>query len=141
MSNPSEKLTHYEMRIYKSVVERAKLVGISIDKLCRSCRVAPSTFSRWRNGHCSGLLRTLGKMDYLLNELELIKLSELEVKAKTLRFSFNDICDEAGIYYLDISRWKRKSLPVDYKKLEEINQIIAGLESQTVENQTRKVAK
>ena len=141
MSNPTEKLTHYETRIYKSVVERAKLVGISIDKLCRSCKVAPSTFSRWKNGHCSGLLRTLGKMDYLLNELELIKLSELEVKAKALRFSFNDICDEAGIYYLDVTRWKRKTLPVDYKKLEEINQIILGLEAQNSNNLNKRVAK
>ncbi len=122
-------MTALERRVYASIQARCRFVGITIDELCRRAGIAPSTFSRWVNGHHSGLLVTIGKMDEILTQQEAQKFFSYEKRMRALGFDLAGLCLQLQLSALDYVRWVRRELDPDYAKLTQIEQFLTQLEN------------
>ena len=125
---PPKNVTRLEKEVYASLKMRARFVGISIDELCRRAKIAPSTFSRWVNGHHSGLMFTIGQMDEILTALEAEKFHQLEMRIHDCDLTISGACGEVDIPVLDYIRWIRKELAPDYGKLAELERFLSQRE-------------
>ncbi len=119
-----KNVTRLEKEVYASLKRRARFVGISIEELCRRAKIAPSTFSRWVNGHHSGLMFTIGQMDEILTALEAEKFHQLEMRIHACDLTISGACTEVDIPVLDYIRWIRKELAPDYGKLAELERFL-----------------
>jgi len=123
-----KNVTRLEKEVYASIKRRARFVTITIDELCRRAKIAPSTFSRWVNGHHSGLIFTIGLMDEILNTLEAEKFHTLEQRIHSCDLTISGACDAVDIPVLDYIRWIRKELNPDYGKLAELERFLTERE-------------
>ena len=112
-----KNISALERRVYEIIRLRAKFVGVSINELCARTGVAPSTFSRWVNGHNSGLIATIGRMDEILTEMEAQKFQSLQQRLSAIGRNLADVCLELDISALDYVRWVKRELDPDYEKL------------------------
>lgn len=96
-----KNVTRLEKEVYASLKRRARFVGLTIDELCRRAKIAPSTFSRWVNGHHSGLIFTIGQMDEILTKLEAEKFHTLEKRIHACGLTISGACSEVDIPVLD----------------------------------------
>jgi transcriptional regulator with XRE-family HTH domain len=120
-----KNVTRLEKEVYASLKRRARFVGLTIDELCRRAKIAPSTFSRWVNGHHSGLIFTIGQMDEILTKLEAEKFHTLEKRIHACELTISGACSEVDIPVLDYIRWIRKELSPDYGKLAELERFLS----------------
>ena len=139
MQTPNEpkSMTNLERRVYASIQARSRFVGITIDDLCRRADIAPSTFSRWINGHNSGLLFTIGKMDEILTRLEAEKYHSYDKRMRAVGFDLAGLCLQLEISALDYVRWVRRELDPDYAKLSLIEQFLTKLENHNQQQEER----
>lgn len=133
-------MTALERRVYASIQARSRFVGITIDELSRRAGIAPSTFSRWVNGHNSGLLVTIGKMDEILTRLEAEKFLSYEYRWRALGFDLAGLCLQLELSALDYVRWVRRELDPDYAKLAIIEQFLTKLENHNQQQEERHAA-
>lgn len=133
----TKPMTALERRVYASIQARSRFVGISIDELCRRAGIAPSTFSRWVNGHNSGLLVTIGKMDEILTRLEAEKFHSYERRWRALGFDLAGLCLQLELSALDYVRWVRRELDPDYAKLATIEHFLSKLENHHQQQEER----
>lgn len=136
----SKPMTNLERRVYASIQARSRFVGITIDELCRRAGIAPSTFSRWVNGHHSGLLVTIGKMDEILMRLEAEKFLSYERRWRALGFDLAGLCLQLELSALDYVRWVRRELDADYAKLAIIERFLTELENHKQKQEERHAA-
>jgi len=129
-TKPPKSVTRLEKEVYASIKRRARFVGISIDELCRRAKIAPSTFSRWVNGHNSGLIFTIGQMDDILTNLEAEKFHQLEQRIHALDLTISGATSAVDIPVLDYIRWIRKELSPDYGKLAELERFLTEREKE-----------
>lgn len=125
-----KNVTRLEKEVYASIKRRARFVGITIDELCRRAKIAPSTFSRWVNGHNSGLIFTIGQMDEILTALEAEKFHILEQRIHASDMTISGACEAVDIPILDYIRWIRKELAPDYGKLAELERFLTEREKE-----------
>lgn len=125
-----KNVTRLEKEVYASIKRRARFVSISIDELCKRAKIAPSTFSRWVNGHNSGLIFTIGQMDEILTKLEAEKFHQLEQRIHALDLTISGATSAVDIPVLDYIRWIRKELSPDYGKLAELERFLAEREKE-----------
>lgn len=130
-------MTNLERRVYGSIQARCRFVGITIDELCRRANIAPSTFSRWVNGHNSGLLVTIGKMDEILARLEAEKFHSYERRMRAVGFDLAGLCLQLELSALDYVRWVRRELDPDYAKLATIERFLTQLENHNQRQEER----
>ena len=123
-----KNVTRLEQEVYASLKRRTRFVGLTIDELCRRAKIAPSTFSRWVNGHHSGLIFTIGQMDEILTKLEAEKFHTLEKRIHACDLTISGACSELDIPVLDYSRWIPKELTPDYGKLAELERFLTERE-------------
>ncbi len=136
----TKPMTALERRVYTSIQARCRFVGITIDELCRRAGIAPSTFSRWVNGHNSGLLVTIGKMDEILTRLEAEKFFSYERRWRALGFDLAGLCLQLELSALDYVRWVRRELDPDYAKLATIEHFLTKLENHNQKQEERHAA-
>lgn len=122
-------VSRLEKQVYDTIKQRARFVGITIDELCRRSEIAPSTFSRWVNGHHSGLLLTIGRMDTLLSDMEAQKFYDFEQRITKLGLTLDAACGAIGIPLIDYTRWVSKELSPNYEKLDELHRFLAKREN------------
>jgi transcriptional regulator with XRE-family HTH domain len=134
-------MTNLERRVYASIQARSRFVGLSIDDLCRRAGIAPSTFSRWINGHNSGLIITIGKMDEILTHLEAEKFHSYEQRMRGLGIDLVGLCLQLELSALDYVRWVRRELDPDYAKLATVEQFLTKLENHKQQQEERHAAK
>lgn len=137
IAHQTKPMTALERRVYASIQARSRFVGITIDELCRRAGIAPSTFSRWVNGHNSGLLVTIGKMDEILTRLEAEKFLSYERRWRALGFDLAGLCLQLELSALDYVRWVRRELDPDYAKLAIIEQFLTKLENHHQQQEER----
>jgi transcriptional regulator with XRE-family HTH domain len=139
VENPIPKnISALERRVYEIIRRRAKFVGISINELCGRTGVAPSTFSRWVNGHNSGLIATIGRMDEILTKLEAQKFQSLQERLSAIGSNLADACLELEISALDYVRWVKRELDPDYEKLTQLELFIAATERKNKKTARRR---
>ena len=59
-----------ELTFLDSLDSRAKAAGLSMAEICRRAGIAQSTPARWRNGTFLPTIRTITKIDGILEEAE-----------------------------------------------------------------------
>ena len=133
----SKPMTNLERRVYASIQARCRFVGITIDELCRRTGIAPSTFSRWVNGHNSGLLVTIGKMDEILIGLEAEKFLSYERRWRVLGFDLAGLCLQLELSALDYVRWVRRELDPNYAKIAIIERFLTETENHKQQKEER----
>lgn len=129
ISDTSKHISDLERRVYTIIQQRARFVGISIDELCRRSDIAPSTFSRWVNGHHGGYIKTIARMDEILTGLETQKFCGFMQRITSLGLCLADVCRELEIPELDYARWAQRELDADYEKLARLEQYLEARES------------
>ena len=137
IANEPKPMTKLERRVYASIQARSRFVDITIDELCRRAGIAPSTFSRWVNGHNSGLLFTIGKMDEILTRLEAEKYFSYERRMRAVGFDLAGLCLQLELSALDYVRWVRRELDPDYAKLATIERFLTQLENHNQQQEER----
>ena len=125
-----KNISALERRVYEIIRLRAKFVGVSINELCARTGVAPSTFSRWVNGHNSGLIATIGRMDEILTEMEAQKFQSLQQRLSANGRNLADVCLELDISALDYVRWVKRELDPDYEKLALFESFLERIEAE-----------
>lgn len=125
-----KNISALERRVYEIIRLRAKFVGVSINELCVRTGVAPSTFSRWVNGHNSGLIATIGRMDEILTEMEAQKFQSLQQRLSVMGRNLADVCLELDISALDYVRWVKRELDPDYEKLAVFESFLERIEAE-----------
>ena len=125
-----KNISALERRVYEIIRLRAKFVGVSINELCARTGVAPSTFSRWVNGHNSGLIATIGRMDEILTEMEAQKFQSLQQRLSAMGRNLADVCLELDISALDYVRWVKRELDPDYEKLALFESFLERIEAE-----------
>jgi transcriptional regulator with XRE-family HTH domain len=125
-----KNISALERRVYEIIRLRAKFVGVSINELCARTGVAPSTFSRWVNGHNSGLIATIGRMDEILTEMEAQKFQSLQQRLSAIGRNLADVCLELDISALDYVRWVKRELDPDYEKLALFESFLERIEAE-----------
>lgn len=125
-----KNISALERRVYEIIRLRAKFVGVSINELCARTGVAPSTFSRWVNGHNSGLIATIGRMDEILTEMEAQKFQSLQQRLSAIGRNLADVCLELDISALDYVRWVKRELDPDYEKLAVFESFLESIEAE-----------
>ncbi len=125
-----KNISALERRVYEIIRLRAKFVGVSINELCARTGVAPSTFSRWVNGHNSGLIATIGRMDEILTEMEAQKFQSLQQRLSVMGRNLADVCLELDISALDYVRWVKRELDPDYEKLAVFESLLERMEAE-----------
>ncbi len=125
-----KNISALERRVYEIIRLRAKFVGVSINELCARTGVAPSTFSRWVNGHNSGLIATIGRMDEILTEMEAQKFQSLKQRLSAIGRNLADVCLELDISALDYVRWVKRELDPDYEKLALFESFLERIEAE-----------
>ena len=125
-----KNISALERRVYEIIRLRAKFVGVSINELCARTGVAPSTFSRWVNGHNSGLIATIGRMDEILTEMEAQKFQSLQQRLSVMGRNLADVCLELDISALDYVRWVKRELDPDYEKLAVFESFLERIEAE-----------
>lgn len=125
-----KNISALERRVYEIIRLRAKFVGVSINELCARTGVAPSTFSRWVNGHNSGLIATIGRMDEILTEMEAQKFQSLQQRLSVMGRNLADVCLELDISALDYVRWVKRELDPDYEKLALFESFLERIEAE-----------
>ena len=125
-----KNISALERRVYEIIRLRAKFVGVSINELCARTGVAPSTFSRWVNGHNSGLIATIGRMDEILTEMEAQKFQSLQQRLSVIGRNLADVCLELDISALDYVRWVKRELDPDYEKLALFESFLERIEAE-----------
>jgi len=125
-----KNISALERRVYEIIRLRAKFVGVSINELCARTGVAPSTFSRWVNGHNSGLIATIGRMDEILTEMEAQKFQSLQQRLSAIGKNLADVCLELDISALDYVRWVKRELDPDYEKLSVFESFLERIEAE-----------
>ncbi len=106
-----------EQRLYDSIRERAKFLNITLDELCRQAGISPSTYSRWANGHNSGIVATVTKMIDILDALEIQRLMSIEKRMQDNGLTFANVCYKLDIPLHDYMQWLQGELPPDYGKV------------------------
>lgn len=127
-----QNITRLEKKVYSSIKKRCKFVGLTMDELCARSGIAPSTFSRWVNGHNSGYIKTVGRMDDILTGLESDKFHQYEIRAKGVRLSLSDLCSHIEVPLHDYLRWVQKELDPDYHKLSILESFLTELETNLI---------
>jgi len=125
-----KNISALERRVYEIIRLRAKFVGVSINELCARTGVAPSTFSRWVNGHNSGLIATIGRMDEILTEMEAQKFQSLQQRLSAIGKNLADVCLELDLSALDYVRWVKRELDPDYEKLALFESFLERIEAE-----------
>jgi transcriptional regulator with XRE-family HTH domain len=125
-----KNISALERRVYEIIRLRAKFVGVSINELCARTGVAPSTFSRWVNGHNSGLIATIGRMDEILTEMEAQKFQSLQQRLSAIGRNLADVCLELDISALDYVRWVKRELDPNYEKLALFESFLERIEAE-----------
>lgn len=133
-----KNISALERRVYEIIRLRAKFVGVSINELCARTGVAPSTFSRWVNGHNSGLIATIGRMDEILTEMEAQKFQSLQQRLSAIGKNLADVCLELDISALDYVRWVKRELDPDYEKLALFESFLERIEAEHKKASRRK---
>ncbi len=82
MSKDLNKTDKISKQIISEIENRAAKLNISIAELCSRASVAPSTFSRWRKNKASPLVKTIERMNLILDDLEKAKLINEEADEK-----------------------------------------------------------
>ena len=131
-----KNITELERRTYTTIKLRANFVALSINDLCNRSSIAPSTFSRWVNGHNGGHIKTIGKMDAILTKLEAKKFHNIEIRLKKLGLTLADICQHIQVPILDYVRWVRRELDPDYAKLSELESYLTDISTNQPKQET-----
>lgn len=103
--NTPYRMTNFERWLYQNIQSRAEALGVTIAECCRRAKVSPTTYSRWAQGHTSGLLRNVAKIVDLLTQLEIKRLENIEARAREVAVHMEVICREAAVPMSEYYRW------------------------------------
>lgn len=134
-----QNITELERRTYADIKRRAKFVSLTMDELCHRAGIAPSTFSRWVNGHNSGYIKTVGKMDEILASLEMQKFRTIDSRIKALGLTLSDACKHIQLPPIDFIRWVKRELTPDYEKIRQLESLLTSLETPKMEQSNESI--
>jgi hypothetical protein len=82
------------------------------------------------NGHNSGLIATIGRMDEILTEMEAQKFQSLQQRLSAIGKNLADVCLELDLSALDYVRWVKRELDPDYEKLALFESFLERIEAE-----------